>query len=100
MPDDRLGGRGRESATPGDRVPYTWVSDDSTGHRFDVKVVRPGMTPVPGVELNYGPTPRRPKHNVDKSGAPAVPSRVPESSGDATAAQAAPATSPQKPAKT
>ncbi|WP_341719935.1 hypothetical protein QQG74_09615 [Micromonospora sp. FIMYZ51] len=53
MADDRLGGR-RSTRTPTGRVPFVWVQDDTTGHRYDVpeNAIRAGMTPVPDYPKN------------------------------------------------
>lgn len=79
MPDDRLGARRAPAQTSG-RVPYVWVSDDDTGHRYDIPepAVREGMTPVEGVEPNYTQHPRPTKYFVGKAGDPTTPA---ESSG-------------------
>jgi hypothetical protein len=74
VPDDRLRSR-RESVNTRGRVPFVWVEDDTTGHRYDVPetAVRKGMTPVDGVEKNYGRRPRPTKHFVGKGGEPSTP---------------------------
>jgi hypothetical protein len=73
---------------------YIWVTDDTTGHQYDVdeRTLRPGMTPVKGHPPNSGPgaRPRQPKHRVGKDGKAAPPrGRTPTPSAD-TAAAAAP----------
>lgn len=69
MADDRLGGRRVPRNTTG-RVPYVWVEDTDTGHRYDVPetALRDGMKPVEGVELNHGAKPRRTKYRTDLAG--------------------------------
>lgn len=69
MPDDRLRSR-RESVNTRGRVPFVWVEDDTTGHRYDVleTALRAGMTPVEGVEKNYTGRARPAKHFVGKGG--------------------------------
>lgn len=74
MPDDdRLGGRRAPRTTTG-RVPFVWVQDDDTGHRYDVleTALRPGMTPVEGVDKNYTGRARRSKHRTDLAGGDAT----------------------------
>jgi hypothetical protein len=71
MADDRLGGRRAPRDTTG-RVPFVWVEDTSTGHRYDVleTALRPGMTPVKGVDKNYTGRARPTKYRTDKAGNP------------------------------
>lgn len=80
MADDRLGGGRRATRTTTGRTPFVWVQDDSTGHRYDVleTALRPGMTPVEGVEKNYTGRARRPKHRTDLAGNDATGAGQPE----------------------
>lgn len=73
------------------QVPYVWVEDVSTGHRYDVprSAVRPGMTPVPGYALNWTGQPRATKHRVDKAGAAPPPRSATPPPQPATPEQAA-----------
>lgn len=80
MPSRNLG-----SPEPG-RIPFTWVSDDSTGHRYDTKQVRAGMTPVEGVELNWTDNARETKFFTGKGGEALAPGRSELASGDDTVA--------------
>ncbi|MFI1194084.1 hypothetical protein ACH4T9_12615 [Micromonospora sp. NPDC020750] len=80
MADDRLGGRRAPRDTSG-RVPFVWVKDADTGHRYDVPqtAVRDGMTPVPDYPLNWGRRARPPKYRTDLAGSDTPPK------GDGTA---------------
>lgn len=92
------GKRRREPANTTGRIPFVWVEDHDTGHRYDVpqNAVRPGMTPVDGYDLNWGRTARRTKHFVGKGGGRATPEQP---AGDVDAAQtAAPEQAPKAPA--
>lgn len=48
-------------------IPFVWVQDDDTGHRYDVPEpsVRTGMTPVPGYPLNFDRAARPTKYRDD-----------------------------------
>lgn len=76
--------RPRRDSSGNGRVPFVWVTDDSTGHRYDVpqNAIRPGMTPVEGYELNYTKNARRTKYRTDLANEPAVPTPVEQPSGD------------------
>ncbi|MEV5819302.1 hypothetical protein AB0L22_09015 [Micromonospora haikouensis] len=82
MADDRLGGRRAPRDTSG-RVPFVWVEDADTGHRYDVpqNAIRDGMVPVPDYPLNWGRRARPPKFRVDLAGSDAAPK------GDGTAGE-------------
>ena len=69
------------------RVPFVWVSDDDTGHRYDIKQssLRAGMTPVDGVDLNWTDNPRETKFFTAKDGESSAP-RTEVASGDVAAA--------------
>ncbi|GGM27143.1 hypothetical protein GCM10011608_09930 [Micromonospora sonchi] len=88
MPDDdRIGGRRAPRTTA--RIPYVWVEDTTTGHRYDVleTALRDGMKPVEGYDLNYTGRPRRTKHRTDLAGESAT--------GQRAAHSAAPVEQPQ-----
>jgi hypothetical protein len=70
------------------RIPFVWVSDDTTGHRYDIKqtALREGMTPVDGVDLNWSDDPRPTKFFTGKDGADSAPRRTEVPSGDEVAA--------------
>lgn len=72
--------------TPRGRVPFVWVEDDDTGHRYDVPeyAILPGMTRVDGYDLNWTGSARPTKYRTGK--APEPQARVDEPSGDAVAA--------------
>lgn len=94
MPDDRLSGR-TESVNPPEgqgrgEIPFVWVQDDTTGHRYDVAetAIGEGMTPVAGVELNWTGSARPPKYRTDKAGdepSPAIAKTATSSGIDTTA---------------
>lgn len=80
MPDDRLSGR-TESVDPNvgrGEIPFVWVQDDATGHRYDVAetAIGEGVTRVPGVPLNWTESARPPKYRTDKGGE--APSAAPD----------------------
>ena len=71
MADDRVGGRrSREPRDTTGRIPFIWVEDDSTGYRYDVpeNAIRPGMTPVKGVDKNWTGSARPAKYRTTKAG--------------------------------
>ncbi|MFG1846774.1 hypothetical protein [Micromonospora carbonacea] len=82
MADDRLGGRRTPRDTTG-KVPFVWVEDADTGHRYDVPqtAIRDGMTPVPDYPLNWGRRARPAKYRTDLAGSDAAPK------GDGTAGE-------------
>lgn len=84
------GKRRREPANTTGRIPFVWVEDVDTGHRYDVPQdkIRPGMTPVEGYELNYTVVARRTKFRTDLANEPAAPTRVDQPPGDVNAEQA------------
>lgn len=91
MADDRLGGRRAPRNTDErGRVPFVWVEDTDTGHRYDVleTALRDGMKPVEGAELNYTGRARRTKYRTDLAGNDATGStdrsgtQTPETDGD------------------
>ncbi|MBM0237738.1 hypothetical protein JNW88_12225 [Micromonospora sp. ATA32] len=84
MADDRLGGRRAPRTDDRGRVPFVWVEDTDTGHRYDVleTALRDGMKPVDDVELNYTGRARKAKYRVDLAGNDAT--RTPDQSGTDT----------------
>lgn len=95
MADDRLGGRRAPRNTDErGRVPFVWVEDTDTGHRYDVleTALRDGMKPVEGAELNYTGKARRAKYRTDLAGNDATgqqagqPQTAVAGAGDASAA--------------
>ncbi|MFI2663279.1 hypothetical protein [Micromonospora carbonacea] len=70
MADDRLGGRRSAPRDTTGRVPFVWVEDADTGHRYDVPqtAIRDGMTPVPDYPLNWGRRARPAKYRTDLGG--------------------------------
>ena len=65
-PADRNPGNGR--------IPFVWVQDDDTGHRYDVRedVIAAGMTPVKDYPLNWSTVAREPKFATSKGGPDSV----------------------------
>lgn len=80
----------RRDSTRTGRVPFVWVEDADTKHRYDVleTSIEVGMTPVEGYDLNWSDKAREPKFFVEKDGQ-AAPVIVDEPSGDAVAARKA-----------
>jgi hypothetical protein len=80
----------RRDSTRNGRIPFVWVEDADTKHRYDVleTQIEPGMTLVPDYDPNYSGKAREPKFYVTEKGA-SQSSPATDESGDATAARKA-----------
>lgn len=67
MPDDRLDSQRELAARARGVIPFVWVQDDDTGHRYDVPEtsLRDGMTPVKDYPLNITGMARPTKYRDD-----------------------------------